>query len=155
MYISWQNYTVTLKSSLSDGWYYRTPLYLGNKCTTRCKVYFRDRSIRVIRQEEADSQCFSHHQTCTLFSVSLIVLFLLASACLFCWMLWNTDVSLKYWIHPSLGCELCLLLKEQERERGEMRWDPWINCYQFISFTGQIRSMQCRLKLNFSSCEAS
>ena len=70
--------------------------------------------------------------------------FLLASTCLFCWMLWNTDISLKYWIRPRLGCELCLPVKEQasEREREkegerEGRWDPWINCYQFVSFTGQ------------------
>lgn len=64
--------------------------------------------------------------------------FLLASTCLFCWMLWNTDVSLKYWIHPSLGCELCLL-NGRVRKRGTegRRWNLWINCYQFISFTGQ------------------
>lgn len=57
-------------------------------------------------------------------------------------MLQNTDISLKYWIHPSQVCELRLLVKEQEREeekreRQRERWDPWINCYQFISFTGQ------------------
>lgn len=69
--------------------------------------------------------------------------FLLASPCLFCWMLWNTDVSLKYWIHPSLGMWVVSPVERTEgrgdegRERREERWDPWINCYQFISFTGQ------------------
>ncbi len=70
--------------------------------------------------------------------------FLLASPCLFCWMLWNTDAPLKYWIRPSLGDVSCVSCWKNRRERGEERRGGerrggirWINCYQFISFTGQ------------------
>lgn len=85
--------------------------------------------------------------------------FLLASTCPFSWMLWNTDVSLKYWIHPRLGCELCLPLKEQTREKErEGRNGEVGSLNKLLSVCliyGAIRSVQCRLKLNFSSCEAS
>lgn len=101
----------------------------GNIFFLACKNDGR-RQIQNVPHVIQRARCF-YPPLCSLWG------FLLASACLFCWMPQNTDVSLKYWIQPSRGCELCLLLKEQERERGEERWDLWINCHQFISFTGQ------------------
>lgn len=90
-------------------------------------------------QAEGGGFCSSRHQTRTLFSISHgpLQAFLLASPfrsaeCpgiqTYCLNIGFTEVY-----------ELSPLLKEQKGEwkNGEERWDPWINCHQFISFTGQ------------------
>lgn len=133
---------------MSDGWHYQTSSNLINKCphTGINEVRFlREFLKRKSKSNPTGGGRFwmflTSSNTHIVFYPSRgpLQAFLLASACLFCWMLRNTDISLKYWIHPSLGCELSLLLKEEKREgkKGEERWDPWINCHQFISFTGQ------------------
>lgn len=160
MGLFWQNYAVALKPWMSDGWHYQTSSNLTDKCPTHVgiievRLLFLRRESTVIRLEDADSGCFSCHQIHIVFYLPHCSLqgFLLASACLFCWMPWNADVLLKYWIHPSLGCELCLLLKEEKGERGEVgSLNKLLSVYLIY---GAIRSVQCRLKLNFSSCEAS
>lgn len=87
--------------------------------------------------------------------------FLLASACLFSWTLHNTDISLKYWIHPILRIwAACPVRRIGERERrqeikkrGEVgSLNKLLSVYLIYR---AIRGMHCGLKLNFSSCEAS
>lgn len=147
---------------MSDGWHYQTLSILINEwgvVDVSLFLQFLKRSLRSDPSEEGWFVMFltsSNMHIVFYLSRGPLQAFLLASPCLFCWMLWDTDVSLKYWIHPSLGCELSLLLKAEQRggerkgEVGSLNKLPSV----YLIY-GAIRSVQCRLKLNFSSCEAS
>lgn len=162
---SWQRYTVALKPGVSDGWHYQTSSNLINNCphTGIIEVGLLPRR-KIWEQSDSRKQILNvphvikHTHLFSVFSRRPVRGgFLLASPCLFCWMLCNTDVSLKYWIQPSLGCELCLLLREEKKgkRRREERWGSLNKLPSVYLIYGAIRSVQCRLKLNFSSCEAS